>query len=55
VKCDVIASGGVANLADVQTLVRLATGYSNLAGLITGKAIYERTLDLRAALQVAAG
>jgi phosphoribosylformimino-5-aminoimidazole carboxamide ribotide isomerase len=51
VTCDIIASGGVASLAHVETLAALAKRHKNLAGVITGKAIYERTLDLRAALQ----
>lgn len=55
VRCDVIASGGVANLTHIDTLVDLAKKHSNLAGVITGKAIYERTLDLREALAAAQG
>jgi phosphoribosylformimino-5-aminoimidazole carboxamide ribotide isomerase len=54
VRCQVIASGGVANLAHIETLGQLAKRHSNLAGVITGKAIYERTLDLGAALRAAA-
>jgi phosphoribosylformimino-5-aminoimidazole carboxamide ribotide isomerase len=45
----VIASGGVATLADVQALARHAA--SGIAGAITGRAIYEGTLDLAAAQQ----
>ena len=40
----VIASGGVATLADVQALAAHAT--SGIIGAITGRAIYEGTLDL---------
>ncbi|HEX9049938.1 MAG TPA: 1-(5-phosphoribosyl)-5-[(5-phosphoribosylamino)methylideneamino]imidazole-4-carboxamide isomerase [Anaeromyxobacter sp.] len=46
----VIASGGVSGLADVKAC-RLA----GLAGVIVGKAIYERRLDVRAAVQAAKG
>jgi phosphoribosylformimino-5-aminoimidazole carboxamide ribotide isomerase len=54
VKCDIIASGGVASLSHIESLARLAKLHRNLAGVITGKAIYERTLDLGAALRVVA-
>jgi phosphoribosylformimino-5-aminoimidazole carboxamide ribotide isomerase len=43
----VIASGGVATLDDVQALA--ACRQSGICGAITGRAIYEGTLDLRAA------
>jgi phosphoribosylformimino-5-aminoimidazole carboxamide ribotide isomerase len=43
----VIASGGVATLADVQALAPYAP--SGVVGAITGRAIYEGTLDLAAA------
>ncbi len=55
VTCNVIASGGVATLAHIEALAALALRHVNLAGAITGKAIYERTLDLKAALKAAAG
>jgi phosphoribosylformimino-5-aminoimidazole carboxamide ribotide isomerase len=54
VRCDVIASGGVATLAHIEALAALAREHANLAGVITGKAIYERTLDLGEALRVVA-
>ncbi len=43
----VIASGGVATLADVQALAAIEK--TGICGAITGRAIYEGTLDLRAA------
>lgn len=43
----VIASGGVATLDDVKAL--LACSQSGICGAITGRAIYEGTLDLREA------
>lgn len=43
----VIASGGVTNLEDVKKL--LAVADAGIAGAITGRAIYEGTLDLREA------
>ncbi len=43
----VIASGGVATIADVQALLRCRD--SGICGAITGRAIYEGTLDLGAA------
>ena len=45
-----IASGGVASLADVQ-----ATAQAHLHGLIIGRALYEGKVDLREALNAAAG
>ena len=43
----VIASGGVHTLADV-----LAAREANLAGVIIGRALYEGTIDLKAALKI---
>ncbi len=44
----VIASGGVADLADVERLLPLEV--DGVIGVITGRAIYEGTLDLAAAV-----
>lgn len=46
----VIASGGVAGLADIQALL----GRPGIAGVITGRALYDGRLDLAAALALAA-
>jgi phosphoribosylformimino-5-aminoimidazole carboxamide ribotide isomerase len=46
----VVASGGVASLADVA-----ACRAAGLAGVIVGRAIYERRIDLREAIRVAEG
>ena len=46
----VIASGGVANLADVVALAEIV----GLGGIITGKALYEGRLDIAEALRVLA-
>lgn len=43
----VIASGGVTNMDDVKALVEVAS--SGILGAITGRAIYEGTLDLQEA------
>ncbi len=48
VKCEIIASGGVANLMDVVTLARL-----NIYGAISGKAVYTGSLDLKQAVAAA--
>lgn len=45
----VIAAGGVATLDDIRALYPLSRD-GNLEGVITGRAIYEGTLDLREAL-----
>jgi phosphoribosylformimino-5-aminoimidazole carboxamide ribotide isomerase len=52
VNCPVIASGGVHNLEDIKNLLPLAA--LGLHGVITGRAIYEGTLDLGAAIALAA-
>lgn len=43
-KIPVIASGGIHNLGDIQTL--LAAKAPGIIGAITGRAIYEGTLDV---------
>lgn len=48
-----IASGGVAGLADVETLLSL--GDPRLEGVIVGKALYSRSLALEEALAAVAG
>ncbi|HSN89944.1 MAG TPA: 1-(5-phosphoribosyl)-5-[(5-phosphoribosylamino)methylideneamino]imidazole-4-carboxamide isomerase [Anaeromyxobacteraceae bacterium] len=45
----VVASGGVASLADVEACAR-----AGLAGVIVGKALYERRIDLAEAIAAAA-
>lgn len=47
----VIASGGITDLSDIKALVD--AGHSNIAGAITGRAIYEGTLDLTEAQTLA--
>lgn len=47
----VIASGGVTDLSDIERLVAVAD--QGLLGAITGRAIYEGSLDLAAAQQLA--
>ena len=49
----VIASGGVSTLEHVREL--LAVQADGVAGVITGRAIYEGSLDLAAALKLAEG
>ncbi|MDA8306859.1 MAG: HisA/HisF-related TIM barrel protein, partial [Deltaproteobacteria bacterium] len=44
----VIASGGVSNLRDIEALAGLSS--LGLLGVITGRAIYEGTLDLKEAI-----
>ncbi len=45
----VIASGGVADMADIDALL-MARKTANIEGVISGRAIYDGKLDLRAAL-----
>lgn len=54
VKCCVIASGGVSQQGDVDTIKALAQKHANLDGVIIGKAIYEKRVDLVQALKTAA-
>jgi len=49
----VIASGGVGTLEDIRALLPLAA--DGVCGVITGRAIYEGTLDLAEAIRVARG
>ncbi len=55
VRCNVIASGGVSRREDVIALAKLAQGHANLDGVIVGKALYERRVDLRDLLAIASG
>ena len=48
----VIASGGVTHLHDVRQLVDLANTSLRLTGAMVGRALYEGTLDLAAALEL---
>lgn len=49
----VIAAGGVTNLDDIKELCKIAD--AGVSGVITGRAIYEGTLDFAAGLKLAAG
>jgi phosphoribosylformimino-5-aminoimidazole carboxamide ribotide isomerase len=49
----VFASGGVATLDDVRALLPLAA--DGVAGVVTGRAVYEGTLDLAEAVRLARG
>jgi phosphoribosylformimino-5-aminoimidazole carboxamide ribotide isomerase len=52
VKAQVIASGGVSQLADVVRLNELSLRIRNLHGVIIGKALYEKRLTLGEAMAV---
>ncbi len=47
---DVIASGGVGSLEDLESLAVLSVGGKRLAGVIAGKAIYERKFSVAEAV-----
>ena len=47
---DIIASGGIAGLNDIENLLDL--GCDNLIGAITGKALYDGKLDLEEAIRL---
>ena len=48
ISISVVASGGVARLADIKNLLPLES--SGVSGVITGKALYSGSLDLKAAI-----
>ncbi|HEU5079374.1 MAG TPA: 1-(5-phosphoribosyl)-5-[(5-phosphoribosylamino)methylideneamino]imidazole-4-carboxamide isomerase [Opitutaceae bacterium] len=54
VKCRVIASGGVSQQSDIPALAALAKTHANLDGVIIGKAIYEKRVDVAESLRQAA-
>jgi phosphoribosylformimino-5-aminoimidazole carboxamide ribotide isomerase len=47
VSTDVIASGGVSNKDDILKLREMAETYPHLKGVVVGKALYERSFDLK--------
>lgn len=47
VKCDITASGGIHNMVDIENLCKM-----KLYGAITGRAIYDGTLDLKKAIEL---
>ena len=49
VNVPIIASGGITNLDDIKALLAQANAGAGICGAITGRAIYEGTLDLAAA------
>ncbi len=51
IRIPVIASGGITNLRDIEALCRADTG--NITGAITGRAIYEGSLDFSEGQQLA--
>ena len=53
VKAGVIASGGVSQQSDVDALNALGKRHANLDGVIIGKAIYEKRVDVAEALRQA--
>jgi phosphoribosylformimino-5-aminoimidazole carboxamide ribotide isomerase len=52
-KFGVIASGGVSRREDVIKLAELARRFSSLDGVIVGKALYEKRVDLPDLLAIA--
>jgi phosphoribosylformimino-5-aminoimidazole carboxamide ribotide isomerase len=52
---DVIASGGVGSVDDIDALASLRAGGRSLAGAIVGRALYEGRVDLAEALVAATG
>jgi phosphoribosylformimino-5-aminoimidazole carboxamide ribotide isomerase len=49
---DIIASGGVSSIDDIHKFKELKSKFSNLDGVITGKAIYDGHLDVVEAVKI---
>lgn len=49
---DVIASGGVSSIGDIQRFKEIANDHPNLNGVISGKAIYDGELDVVEAIKL---
>ena len=49
--CRLIASGGVTNNQDLLNLNRLAEEYPNIEGVIIGRALYEKSINLKDAIE----
>lgn len=51
-RIDIVLSGGISGLSDVERVLR--DGHPGIIGIITGKAIYEGSLDLKTAFELVA-
>ena len=49
-KFDCVASGGVSNISDLINLKK--KNYSQMKGVIVGKAIYDKNIDIAEALKI---
>ncbi len=52
-KMNVIVSGGITRLKNIERLLELEKKYDNLEGVIIGKALYTGTIDLKEAVKLA--
>jgi phosphoribosylformimino-5-aminoimidazole carboxamide ribotide isomerase len=52
VSIPIVASGGVSTIDDINNLLEIE--HKGVTGVITGRALYEKTLDLKEAIRVAA-
>lgn len=50
VSIPIVASGGVSTIQDIKNLIKIE--YKGVTGVITGKALYEGTLDLKEAIRI---
>ncbi|OGR11849.1 MAG: 1-(5-phosphoribosyl)-5-[(5-phosphoribosylamino)methylideneamino]imidazole-4-carboxamide isomerase [Desulfobacterales bacterium RIFOXYA12_FULL_46_15] len=50
VSIPIVASGGVSTIQDIKNLLKIE--YKGVTGIITGKALYEGTLDLKEAIRI---
>jgi phosphoribosylformimino-5-aminoimidazole carboxamide ribotide isomerase len=51
---EIIASGGVTSLKDIERLVTIRQDHPNLVGVIVGRALYEQAFKLEDAIAVTA-
>lgn len=48
----VIISGGIAVISDIEALTEMSLSYPNIEGVIIGKSLYSKTIELEEALKV---
>lgn len=48
----VIVSGGIASIEDIKTLAKMAKSFANIEGVIIGKSLYSKKIDLEEALKI---
>lgn len=54
-KAEIVVSGGISNLENISRLLDLKKkkGFSHISGVILGKSLYKKTIDLKSAIKLA--